>query len=388
MMRKPNLLIMIILVQFLVGGLVGQDSKAFRKFLAEDPQLAPILKKKKKYGIQILYSEWKDSTRTGLHSVQFGLDESTYFYPASTIKLPMAVLALEKCLSLGLKGDEAVQFISSNSEYPSMMSDSSSTSGEASILHFIKKIFLVSDNDAFNRLYDFVGRESFNKRMAELGFKGTWVNHRLSILLSEEAQRSYPELRFSNGLVIKNSDSLHYHRKTIFMGKAYIKNDERIEEPMEFSRKNEFILGDQQRFVEMLFFPDLFPENQRLKISEEQRAFVKQYMGMYLSESENPSYPKDWDALGKYFVFGARKGHVVSPLRIYNKIGGAYGFLIDNAYIVDEVSKAEFFLSAVIYVNENKTFNDNTYEYDSIGYPFMAALGKRCLAWAMRKEHQ
>jgi hypothetical protein len=33
-------------------------------------------------------------------------------------------------------------------------------------------------------------------------------------------------------------------------------------------------------------------------------------------------------------------------------------------------------LSAGLYVNENQTFNDGQYEYDTVGLPFLSKLGK------------
>jgi hypothetical protein len=50
--------------------------------------------------------------------------------------------------------------------------------------------------------------------------------------------------------------------------------------------------------------------------------------------------------------------------------------LTDNAYIVDEKNDIEFFLSATVHVNENQIYNDDSYEYDEIGLPFIAKLGK------------
>ena len=54
----------------------------------------------------------------------------------------------------------------------------------------------------------------------------------------------------------------------------------------------------------------------------------------------------------------------------------AYGTLTDNAYIVDFENDIEFLLSATIHVNENGVFNDDVYEYDKIGLPFLANLGR------------
>ena len=63
-------------------------------------------------------------------------------------------------------------------------------------------------------------------------------------------------------------------------------------------------------------------------------------------------------------------------LRIFNKVGDAYGFLTDAAYVVDFHHGVEFLLAATIYTNANATFNDDQYEYDTIGFPFLAALGQ------------
>ena len=49
---------------------------------------------------------------------------------------------------------------------------------------------------------------------------------------------------------------------------------------------------------------------------------------------------------------------------------------MDNAYVVDFKNNIEFFLSAVIYGNENEILNDNTYDYHTLTIPFLADLGR------------
>ncbi|GIT57284.1 MAG: hypothetical protein Ct9H300mP18_07130 [Candidatus Neomarinimicrobiota bacterium] len=44
----------------------------------------------------------------------------------------------------------------------SVYNDTSSETGNASIAHYIKKIFVVSDDNAFNRIYEFLGQDYFN----------------------------------------------------------------------------------------------------------------------------------------------------------------------------------------------------------------------------------
>ncbi|NDI00794.1 MAG: hypothetical protein EBY57_03125, partial [Actinobacteria bacterium] len=44
--------------------------------------------------------------------------------------------------------------------------------------HLIKKIFLVSDNDAYNYLFDFLGRDDINNALQKLGLKNTYLYHK------------------------------------------------------------------------------------------------------------------------------------------------------------------------------------------------------------------
>ena len=365
----------------------AQSNKTWVKFLKKDELLHKILDQQKTYQVQILMSEWEDETHTRLRHYSWKQDDNKYFYPASTVKLPMAVIALEKANELGVAINKKAIFVSDHPEYPSFGEDSVGYA-ESTLGKFIEKIFLVSDNDAYNRLYDFTGRAYFNQRMKALGFDHTEVLHRLSVSLPDAVQNDYPKITFENGAVVKNELETTPIRLPLPLGKAYMKNGELVPEAMDFGRKNAFGLGDQQRFVQLLFYPQLFPAEKQLKITSEQRSFLQKYMGMYLSETEDGNYDKEWDAYCKYFIYGAQKGRADKNLRIYNKIGGAYGFLIDNALIRDQDTGKEFFLSAVIYVNKNQTFNDDTYEYDEIGYPFFAALGKRCLEWTVSKSNK
>jgi len=88
--------------------------------------------------------------------------------------------------------------------------------------------------------------------------------------------------------------------------------------------------------------------------------------------------PKEYyDGYGKFFLFGDSKETIPDHIKIYNKIGQAYGTVTDCAYIVDSKNNIEFLLSATILVNNDKIFNDGIYEYDTIGFPFLAELGRQ-----------
>ena len=80
--------------------------------------------------------------------------------------------------------------------------------------------------------------------------------------------------------------------------------------------------------------------------------------------------------MSNFFLLGGDGESVPDGLRIFNKVGDAYGYLIDVAYVVDFGSNIEYMIAAVIQVNENEIYNDNQYEYDSVGLPFLKAVGQ------------
>lgn len=100
-------------------------------------------------------------------------------------------------------------------------------------------------------------------------------------------------------------------------------------------------------------------------------------MSIYPRESETPSYDSSYyyDTYCKFLLQGSERKTLFPNVKIYNKVGDAYGFLLDIAYITDPSNNIEFMLSAVISCNTDGIYNDDQYEYDAIGFPFMRDLG-------------
>jgi len=86
-----------------------------------------------------------------------------------------------------------------------------------------------------------------------------------------------------------------------------------------------------------------------------------------------------YDSYVKFFLYGDTEGPMSKDIVIYNKVGYAYGYLTDCAYIIDKKKKKEYIITATIHVNKNGIFNDDHYEYDTIGLPFLAELGRQLL---------
>ena len=78
-----------------------------------------------------------------------------------------------------------------------------------------------------------------------------------------------------------------------------------------------------------------------------------------------------WSNYCKFLYYGSQKIKPDSNIIIFNKVGDAYGFLTDVAYIMDTNKKIEFMLSATIYCNEDGILNDDKYDYETIGFPFL-----------------
>ena len=129
--------------------------------------------------------------------------------------------------------------------------------------------------------------------------------------------------------------------------------------------------------LQSVMFPQSVPAKKRFALTGEDYRLLYQYMSELPYESRFPHYDTTEFFAGytKFFMFKADKGPIPSYIRIFNKPGWSYGFLIDAAYIADFKNNIECMISASIYTNRDGVLNDDKYEYDSIGYPFFKEVG-------------
>lgn len=357
-----------------------------------------ILENGKEFEIQICYTKIDRDKKGNPYFTQHGYGEhpDRYFYPASTIKLAAAALSLEKLNNLKIPGLDKNTTMISLPGLPGQTgtdSDTTSPDGLPSVAHYIKKILVASDNDAYNRLYDFLGQAYFNETMLAKGYTSFRATHRLEVPLSLEENKHTNPVRFTNGKKTVYEQSEQYSGKDfaakepILRGKGYMKDGKLFSQPMDFREKNAFALADQQLFLRNLMFPETTPDFQKLNLTDDDYQFLYRYMSQLPIETEYPSEYAEAldDAHVKYLLFGKTKKRIPRQIRSFNKIGEAYGYLLDNAYIVDFEKGVEFLLSAVIYCNEDGILNDDKYNYD-VGYQFMADLGKTILAYELERK--
>lgn len=370
----------------------------------ENPVIDTVLADPEKYALQILYTQIDrdENNNPSFTQYAYGVNPNNYFYPASTVKFPIALLALQKLNELNVEGLDKYTTMVTDSAFAGqerVVYDTTSESGRPSVGHYIKKIFIVSDNDAYNRLYEFLGQDYINNELHEKGFEDVKIVHRLAVFNNAEQNRNTnPVTFYDNAKILYQQDLVTSDQdwlmgNAIPMGQGYIRNDTLINEPKDFGQNNFISVDNLQDMLRAVIFPESVPESQRFDLSEEDYQFVYQYMSQLPRETTFPNYAADssfYDSYSKFFLFGDTKEQLPENIRIFNKIGMAYGFLTDNAYIVDLERNIEFMLTAVIYTNENEIFNDGVYEYDEIGLPFLSELGRAIFEYEMvrEREHQ
>jgi hypothetical protein len=352
--------------------------------------------------VQILYTQINRDEHNVPHfkSYSYRLNPNHYFYPASTVKLPTAIFALEKVNELNIKGLTVKSTMITDSAFAGqtkVKKDTSSKNGLPSIENYIKKILLVSDNDAYNRLYEFVGREEINQKLKKYGLNGTRIIGRLASGDKGESTKHTNPIDFYDGKkLVYHKPALYdpneypMHPEHMIMGKGYLdKDDKLVMEPFDFSHNNIYPLADQQAVLKRLLFPELYPENERFNLTPDQYKFIYKYMSMWPTESKHPTYspPEYFPAYCKWLFYGGDSLAVINPhIRIFNKIGDSYGYDIDNAYIVDFKNKVEFMLSAVVQSNDDDIYNDNKYEYKTVCLPFMRDLAQTIYQLELKRE--
>ena len=156
-------------------------------------------------------------------------------------------------------------------------------------------------------------------------------------------------------------------------------NGIKLNEPFDFTKKNRSSLRDMDGIIKRLIYPSAFDEDHQFKLNSEEYDFVRYWMSRFTFEDIGIEYQgkKDfYNSYNKFLFHGDIKNDLNKDIRVYNKVGEAYGQLTDSGYIKNYINNTEFFISATIYVNKNNVINDGLYETDSIGIPFFSILAR------------
>ena len=353
----------------------------------KNPLIKNVYRNKEKQNIQILYTQIKKDSAGNPELIehQFQVDDSKYFYPASTMKLPIVALTLQKInelrnesLNIAVDSRISISFDETKRE-------------EETFKDLIAKIFLVSDNSASNVLINFLGYNYFNEQVKKIGLSNTILNHKFN---PDPFVKNNWNIKNDEGKTISSSSVLsqieHRTISNLKQGKAYISNGEKTELPLDFRFKNRGSLRDLDGVIKRIIYPELFDKSSRFNLTDEDYNFLRYWMSRFTYEDIGADYIKDsiyFDSYNKFFIYGDIRSSIDRKIRVYNKLGQAYGTLTDISYIKNYEDDVEFFLSATIYVNENEIMNDNIYEYEKKGIPFLAEFSRQVYQHEKSRKH-
>ncbi len=381
-----------IILSFLFNFCFSQNnSPLLASLISGDPILKNIIDKKETYKPQIIYTQIdRDKNNDPIFTDHtYLLDSTNYFYCASLVKLPCSILALEKLNELNINGLNKHTYMFTDKTIAcqtAVNKDTSSASGYPSIEHYIKKMVLISDNSSYSRVFEFLNPKYIHKKLNAYGYPQVRIVHRFDPICKPEVNHIMNQVRFFDPnleLVYKQDadpkfTSLPNPLGTIILGQdIYNKKKKLVSEKKDFTYSNYIPLSNVHSILKRLLFHNHLPEKNRFNITHSDWAFLVKHIGMYPREAGYPHYdPKQFDdSFKKYFIYGNKVKVIDSDtLRVFNMIGYSYGFLVDCAYIVNYKTKTEFMLSAVLYTNSRNSFGSGSYEYESIGIPYLKEL--------------
>lgn len=367
----------------------------------QDSITKKVLASPNAYRLQLVYTQI-DRDQNGIprftnHTLY--ADAENYFNPASMVKMPLAFLAMEKLNELnqlGVNKFTTMQFDSNYQRQVGMYADSSAQNKKPSIAHFVKRAFLISENDPYNRLYQFVGQGPTNQKLLAKGYSSTKITRQF-MGYTEDQNRHTNGIHFMDDKgapILKlapqyNKDSFQFGAPILIGDAHWNSKDEVVKGPFDFTRHNNISLIDMQKMLQSVLFPASVPKQNRFNIAEVDRLFLLQYLSQYPSETNYPKYDSAhfYDSYVKFF-FQDSSHTMPKHIRVFNKVGWAYGFLTDVSYVLDTKNNIDYMLSATIYVNSDGVVNDSKYDEESVGFPFLNQIGKAFYQYELERPRK
>jgi hypothetical protein len=317
----------------------------------------------------------------------WGMTPRRWFPAASVAKLPMALLMAEAVQAAGGDADSVLRLHAA--PISGVWGDEARNEPlDESFARGLARTFAVSDNVPFNRWYELLGGDAIHRRLAALGYPHARLIARLGSSDIDANRRSGGgRLLSSRGDPLRDfAPAVAAARRFPFgaarLGEGWRNDDGSVTPgPHDFSRANFLPLADALRMLQAFLRPESVPVAQRWRIDDPLRGRLLRALSLRPRDSIEPVYDEAEhpDGHARWFFVGDDKTRYPDGLTVFGKSGMAYGSLSEVAWVVDRVSGRECMLAASIQVNADGIYNDDRYEYEGIGLPFMAALGRAVL---------
>ena len=397
---KKHLLFASVCLFIAAQKLVAQMPAPFNTILAsiQDSVTQKVLANPTTFRYQIVYTQINRDKKGLPHFTNYSLEANPekYFNPASMVKMPLAFLSMEKIKELGITGVNkftSMQFDSSYERQVAMLADSSAENKKPSIAHFVKRAFLISENDPYNRMYQFVGQGEANRKLQQKGYRSARITRQF-MGFTEEQNRHTNGISFmddAGATIVElapqyNQDSFQFGPPILIGDAHWNSKDELIKAPYDFTKHNNLSLADMQKMLQSVLFPASVSPACRFNMSEADRLFLLQYLSQYPSETNYPKYDTTvfYDSYVKFF-FQDSTHQMPKHIRVFNKVGWAYGFMTDVSYVLDTKNNIDYMLSATIYVNSDGVVNDSKYDETTVGFPFFKQVGDAFYQYELKR---
>lgn len=311
-------------------------------------------------------------------SQAFGLRPRQWFAAASWVKLPLAGLLLEELDRRGL--DIAAGALRLEIEGTAACAPlPAAQAGGWRLDALMQSMLVVSDNLAYNALYELLGSDTIHARLRELGFPGIRMATRLGCPQPRSPGKLAARLRDARGAVVWESPAQLQETFQRFphgkarAGRAWAEGGRVIPGAHDFSDSNFIPLADVHHMtlefggqVGLLF--ELTAPTRRW-LADTLSLVPRQAGGLGVEQRALP------DDHSKWLLPLDAAGHFPAHLRIRSKNAQSYGWIGDSAFIVDEQAGRACALTALAFVDRDGVLNDGTYDYAGTGRPFLREVG-------------
>lgn len=350
---------------------VIHDATEFLSIIkGREPIIDQVLANPEKYHLQIHFTAVNEQERAIVLNEYSLYKDKYYYHPASLIKFPLALASLEMFTKFqeqfGISLQSKIESKTCSCDFGTDNYVNHKSKPTLDILY--REMLIMSNNDAYNFFYDFVGPTYFNKRMTELGLSNIILRNRFYAGCAGEKAKLHGGISFmKDSANVKyaigcQTDSLQDKVQSIYLNEGAAKSNNLVS------------LYSLHQLMKKLFYPATSNSVPALNISETNLNYFKQTIASYpKSIPEYSSYPNHYH---KYLIPPDLINNQDSSIKIYSKNGNAGGYISDIMYFTDEKNKVKYFLSVSMYNASNKYYYRRRAYYTSPGIDFFRQLSK------------
>lgn len=379
------------LIAALLGGVAfsppGRADDSLRGLIeAAGPVARRVLAAPEAFQLQVLLTHCERAGQgwRALSTQDFALRPRRWFAAASWVKLPLAALLVEELERRGLDWIDAGLRLEIDPERACAPLPAAQPGGWR-LEALLQAMLVVSDNLAYNALYELLGSDAIHARLRALGFAHIRMATRLGCPQSRSPGKLGARLRDASGAVVWDSPAQpaetfqRFPFGTAHAGRAWAENGALTHAAHDFSDSNFLPLADVHRLV-LELGGGIEP---RFALSLRARRWFADTLALTPARAGLLSADqRAWsDDHSKWLIPLDSSGHARPGLSIASKNAQSFGYIGDSAFVTDAGRQRAFALTAVLFVDRDGVLNDGVYDYAGTGRPFLLELGTAALGW-------